>query len=82
LKREIKMGIIIPKDKIVTAVSAEAWNMCLWGNPKALVICGNCYGQFKTRDYYPINRGQVDENSVANCPHCGMWNELGFIFNY
>lgn len=76
------MSIIIPKDKIVTAVGAEAWNMCLWGNPKATVICGSCYAQFKTRDYYPINRGQQNENTVANCPRCGKWNELGFVFNY
>ncbi len=70
----------ISQDKICNAAHAEAWSMCLWGNPKADVVCGKCQRPFATRTYYPFNRGKPDESTVANCPHCGMWNKLGFIY--
>jgi hypothetical protein len=68
------MAIQIPADKISFAKHAEGWNMCLWGNPKITVICGKCYGEFKTRSYHPFTEGGV----IANCPHCSQWNRFNF----
>lgn len=69
--------IIISTARICTARYAEGWNMCLWGPPKMKVICGSCTGQFSTRDYRAFNQGREDEDTVADCPYCGMWNKLG-----
>ncbi len=62
--------IIISQDQLVQAAHWEMWSICLWGNPKADVICGSCKRPFATRDYRPFRKGGI----VANCPHCGMWN--------
>lgn len=66
----------ITQDQLCNAAHFEAWNICLWGNPKAEIICGNCKRPFETRRYYPFNRGRTDECAVANCPSCGKWNRL------
>jgi len=39
---------------VVTAKYVEGWNMSLFGNPKLTIICGNCSGKFKTRDYQDL----------------------------
>lgn len=68
------MAIQLSQDQICNAASFEAWSMCLWGQPKASIVCGNCKRPFSTREYRPFNRGQSDEGVAANCPHCGKWN--------
>ena len=73
------MAIKLTSDQICNAVYVEGWNICLWGMPKLTIVCGNCKGQFKTRDYVPFNRGKSDKNTVSCCPYCGKWNKLGLI---
>ena len=50
--------------------------MSLFGNPKLTIVCGDCYGQFKTKDY---TLDKKNKEIVANCPHCGMWNRTGLV---
>jgi hypothetical protein len=62
----------IPLEKQTRAMSVSGWSICLWGNPKLSVICGNCCNLFKTRDYIKVtNRG--GEIAVF-CPHCQHYN--------
>ena len=65
----------IPISKFCNAESVSGWNMCLWGMPKLTIICGNCYGQFKTRDYIRITN--MGNEYAAICPHCQKYNKTG-----
>ncbi len=60
----------ISKDSFCKAAYWAQWSMCLWGNPKASIICGSCKRPFDTRRYFPFKPSGM----VANCPHCGKWN--------
>lgn len=68
--------LTVKPEDVCNALSFEAWNICLWGNPKAKIVCGSCFQEFKTRNYYPFERGKVGEAMIANCPRCGKWNIL------
>ena len=60
---------------LVGAASVSGWNICLWGNPKLTVYCGNCGGPFKTRDYVCM---RDHNNQIAVfCPHCHFYNLTG-----
>ncbi len=64
--------------KLIKAQSVSGYNMCLFGNPKLTVFCGNCSGMFKTRDYIII-KNKNKEISVF-CPYCCYYNLTG-LFN-
>jgi len=66
--------IRITPDKIVRAKYSEAFCLSIFGMPKMTVICGNCGGQFKTREYIPE---KITREAIAHCPYCSMWNQTG-----
>jgi len=61
--------------KLTTAQHVSGWNICLWGNPKLTVYCGNCSGMFKTREYVQM----TDRNYqiAVFCPYCSHYNLTG-----
>lgn len=66
-------------DKVCGAVSVEGWAICLWGNPKLSVVCGNCKGPFSTRQYaFITNKGR---QIAVFCPHCQYYNLTGLYPN-
>ena len=64
-----------PQVKWCKARHAEAWSVCLWGNPKMTVVCGNCLKTFSTRDYLSVTNcgGQI----ACKCDGCGAMNLTG-----
>lgn len=54
---------VIKVSKLTKAISVEGWSYCFWNNPKLSVICGNCKGPFKTREYL-LMRDRGDEIAV------------------
>jgi len=65
----------IPLSKFYQAESVSGCNICLWGKPKLLIICGSCYKPFETRTYYPITN--MENELAAICPSCNQYNKLG-----
>lgn len=57
------------KYKVVEPRMFEGWNMCLWGDPKFTIVCGECGVAFKKR-IPMMNRPRVQ------CPTCGTINEI------
>ena len=72
--------IKIPEEKIVKAKFTEGWNMSLFGKPKLSIVCGNCSGQFSTRQYINLYEKGRHTDSVACCQFCGYWNRLGLKY--
>ena len=72
--------LTIKSENLVSAKYVTGWNICLWGNPKLHIICGNCEGQFLTRQYRPFFVKDQHVNTVACCSYCGKWNKLGLVY--
>ena len=66
-------------NKLVNVSYVECWNFSIFGNPKLTVVCGECKGLFKTRDYVTIKNTQT---IGVFCPHCKTWNNTGLQYDY
>ncbi len=66
--------IQIPPENIVNAIYVNGFTgtLLFWTHPKLTIICGNCSGQTKSRDYLYLH---PNREICINCKFCGKWNK-------
>jgi hypothetical protein len=69
-----KLNFTINGHPLVRAANCEGWAMSLFGQPKMTIVCGECMGTFKTRDYHKVLKKGTPIGSFAKCSCCGMLN--------